>query len=320
MRSIQLVAPKTFEYVDIPEPSPEEGAVKIKVETVSVCGSDIILEWRPELPEEKYPLPAGAPNHEVAGTVVESRNPEYSEGDRVIVIPREVAGMAEYTVQTPDRLIRLPDWGPLDEWVMCQHTGTVLYSAKNWGNVAGKRVAVLGQGGIGLSFTMIAERQGAEQVIGLDLIHARCQKSSELGATHTINPSNEDIFESLEEITQGQGVDVVVDASGNPDGLDTAIRMAKQKGLVISFSLVPDQQTFNHRNWMGKEVKLIPTVVATTPTPVKEIREIVRLKERGWIDPGVLKTHDMTWDQIPEAYQLYADHADGVIKAAIQVA
>jgi threonine dehydrogenase-like Zn-dependent dehydrogenase len=317
MKAWQLTGPKTFQQIDIPEPSPEDGEVKIKIETSSVCGSDIILEWRPELREEDYPLHPGAPNHEVAGTVVESRNDAIKAGQRVIVIPREVAGLVEYTIQTRDRIIPVPDWGPLDEWVMCQHSGTVLYSAKQWGNAAGKRIAVLGQGGIGLSFTMIAEKQGAAQVIGLDLLDYRCQKSLQLGATHTINPSNEDIFESLEEITEGNGVDVVVDASGNPDGLETAIRMVKQKGLVIGFSLVTDKQTISHRNWMTKEVTLIPTVIATTSQPVQEIREIVALKARGWIDPGLLKTHNMSWDEIPEAYQAYADHADNSIKIAV---
>ena len=319
MKAFQLTAPRTLEQVDIPEPSIEDGEVKIKVEQLSICGSDIILEWAPDLPEEEYPTPPGAPNHEVVGVVVESRNDEYLEGQRAIVIPRNVAGMAEYLVQTPDRLIKIPEWGPADEWVMCQHSGTVLYSAKHWGNPAGKRIAVLGQGGIGLSFTMIAERQGAAQIIGLDLVEARCQKSSELGATHTINPGNEDIFEALDEITKGEGVDVVVDASGNPDGLETCIRMVKQKGQIIAFSLVPDQQTFKHRDWMTKEVTINPTVIATTNQPVKEIREIVALKERGWIDPGVLKTHNMAWSQTPEAYQLYADRADGVIKVAVSI-
>ena len=61
----------------------------------------------------------------------------------------------------------------------------------------------------------------------------------------------------------------------------------------------------------------VPRVVSSTPQPVKEIREIVRLKARGWIDPGKLKTHNMTWDEIPEAYLAYADHADNLIKIAV---
>lgn len=320
MKAFQLTGPRRLEPVDVPMPQVADGECLIKMEQVSVCGSDVILEWRPEFPEDEYPSAPGAPCHECAGVVVESRTPEVREGQRVIVIPRQVAGLVEYTVQSPDRIIKLPDWGPLDEWVMCQHSGTVLYSSKHWGNPVGKRIAVLGQGGIGLSFTMLAQRQGALQVIGLDLLDYRCQKALELGATHTINPSREEIFESIKEITGGAGVDVVVDASGNPDGLETCIRMVNQKGLIVSFSLIyPPQTTFHHRHWMSKEVTIIPTVIATTPTPVKEIREIVALKEKGWIDPGVLKTHNRTWSEVPDCYQQYADKRDGIIKVAISV-
>jgi threonine dehydrogenase-like Zn-dependent dehydrogenase len=320
MKAVQLVAPKTFEWVETDQPKPADGECLIKIEQVSVCGSDIYLEWAPDLGEEHYPLAVGAPNHECAGVVVESRTPSIKTGQRVIVIPRKVAGLAEFTVQSPDRIIPVPDWGGLDEWVMCQHSGTVLYSAKHWGNPMGKRIAILGQGGIGLSFTMIAEKQGAVQVIGLDLEDYRLRKSLELGATHTINPSRENVEEALAEITKGEGIDFFVDASADPKGLDTCIRLVKRMGTVIGFSLITqDTAQFSHRTWMGKQVKVIPTVVAAGPTPVQEIREIVALRDRGWIDPGKLKTHNRSWADVSAAYQMYADRSDGVIKVAMAV-
>lgn len=320
MKAVQLVAPKTFEWVETEQPRPLDGECLIKIEQVSVCGSDIYLEWGPDLGEEHYPLPPGAPNHECAGVVVESRAPGIKEGQRVIVIPRKTAGMVEYTVQSPDRIIPVPDWGGLDEWVMCQHSGTVLYSAKAWGNPMGKRIAVLGQGGIGLTFTMIAEKQGALQVIGLDLEDYRLRKALELGATHTINPNRENAAEALAEITGGEGIDFFIDASGNPDGFETCVQLVKKMGTVISFSLITaESANFNHRNWMSKQVRVIPTVVAAGPTPVQEIREIVALRDRGWIDPGKLKTHNRSWSDVSDAYQMYADRKDGVIKVVMAV-
>ncbi len=170
LKAARVVARRTLEFLDVPEPGPlEDGEVRVKLESLSICGSDIYLEYDAELPEEEYPFVPGAPMHECAGVVVESRDVDYSEGQRVIVIPRDVAGMQEQVVQTADRLIKLPEWGDLSEWVMCQHSGTALYSARHWGNPMGKRIAVIGQGGIGLTFTMIAERQGALQIVGIDL-------------------------------------------------------------------------------------------------------------------------------------------------------
>ena len=156
--------------MDVPEPGPlEECEVLIKLEALSVCGSDIYLEYDAELAEEAYPLLPGAPMHKCAGVVVESRDPDYKEGQRVIVIPSDADGMQEQVVQKAARLIKLPEWGELSEWVMCQHSGTALYSARHWGNPVGRKIAVIGQGGIGLTFTMIAERQGAHPVVGIDL-------------------------------------------------------------------------------------------------------------------------------------------------------
>ena len=319
MKAARVVARRTIEFLDVPEPPAlQEGEVQIKLESLSICGSDIYLEYDAELPEEDYPFLPGAPMHECAGVVVDSRDPQYDLGQRVIVIPRDVAGMQEQVVQTADRLIKLPEWGDLSEWVMCQHSGTALFSARQWGNPMGRRIAVLGQGGIGLTFTMIAERQGAGQIVGIDLEEYRCKTSSNLGATHTINASNDDVVQAAEQITEGQMFDVVVDASGDPSGLGTAVDLVKEQGQIISFSLVdPKLVTFDHRKWMAKNIQLNATVIAATQAPVQEIRDIVALKERGWIDPGVLKTHEMKFEEAQQAFEMYRLRKDEVIKIAM---
>ena len=321
LKAARVVARRTIEFLDVPDPGPlEDGEVKVKLESLSICGSDIYLEYDANLPEEHYPFVPGAPMHECAGVVVESRDTDYKEGQRVIVIPRDVAGMQEQVVQTADRLIKLPDWGDLSEWVMCQHSGTALFSARHWGNPIGKKIAVIGQGGIGLTFTMIAERQGAQQIVGIDLEEYRCRKSTELGASHTINASNEDTIEASKEITSGEMYDVVIDASGNHIGLSTAVDLVRDQGQIISFSIVdPTEVTFDHRKWMGKNIQLNATVIAATNEPVKEIREIVDLKEKGWIDPGVLKTHDTTFEDAQSAFEMYRLREDGVIKVAMSI-
>jgi L-iditol 2-dehydrogenase len=321
LKAARVVARRKIEFLDVPEPGPlENGEVQVKLESLSICGSDIYLEYDADLPEEAYPFVPGAPMHECAGVVVGSRDPDYKEGQRVIVIPRDVAGMQEQVVQTADRLIKLPEWGDLSEWVMCQHSGTALFSARRWGNPMGKKIAVIGQGGIGLTFTMIAERQGAQQIVGIDLEEYRCRKSSKLGATHTINATNENTIEASTEITRGDMYDVVVDASGNPEGLGIAIDLVKNEGQIISFSLVgPTTVSFDHRKWMGKNIQMNATVIAATHEPIQEIRDIVALKERGWIDPGVLKTHDTTFENARDAFEMYRLRQDGVIKVAMSI-
>jgi L-iditol 2-dehydrogenase len=320
MKAARLAAHRKIEFVDIPEPGPlQAGEVKIEMKYVSVCGSDIYVEYDAPLPEEDYPLVPGRPCHECAGVVVESRDPTYKAGDRVIVIPREGAGAREFVVQTADRLIRLPAWGGLDEWVLCQHSGTALYSAKHWGNPVGKNIAVLGQGGIGLSFTMIAAKQGAGKVVGIDLEQYRCDKAVELGATHSINASRDKLAEAAAELTDGQGFDVVVDASGADEGLGICVDLVKRYGQVIGFSLIRNKNTsIPHWNWVTKNVDLHGTLIAGTETPVKEIREIVELRDRGWIDPGLLKSHLWSIDRMPEAFETYMHRRDNVVKIVME--
>ena len=72
----------------------------------------------------------GTPCHEVAGTIVESRTDRFHEGQRVIVLPTQdgPGALVEYLAGKPDRMVALPDEGDLGEWVICQPSGTVLYS------------------------------------------------------------------------------------------------------------------------------------------------------------------------------------------------
>ncbi len=173
MRAARLAGPKHFEIVDTEMPTLVDGQCLVKLERVSVCGSDIRHGYQVH-PEEEYPMPFGSPCHELAGVVVESRTDRFREGQRAIVIPtRGFGGLMDYIASGPERMILLPDTGPLDEWVMCQPSGTVLYSCQQMPNLLGKNVVVVGQGSIGLSFTMITSRCGARSVTAVDLLDYR---------------------------------------------------------------------------------------------------------------------------------------------------
>ena len=110
--------------------------------------------------------------------VVESRTDEFREGHRVIALPgASQGGLVEYISSNPGRMIALPEHGDLGEWVMCQPSGTVLYACQKMGSLLGKSVLIMGQGAIGLSFTMLTSKQGARDVIAVDLLDYRLQYS-----------------------------------------------------------------------------------------------------------------------------------------------
>ena len=93
------------------------------------------------------------------------------------------------------------------------------------GTILGKRVLVLGQGAIGLSFTAICARAGAKQVIATDLFDYRLDFSKRFGATHTVNAGSENLDEAVEEITGGDMPDITVEAAGYPDTLNASLRL-----------------------------------------------------------------------------------------------
>ena len=321
MRAARLTSPKHFEFIETDTPKTADGQCLIKIERVSVCGSDIRRGYGPVLPEDQYPLAIGRPCHEVAGVVVESRTDSFHEGQRTIVIPTVVSGgLAEYIVSGPERMALLPDEGPLDEWVMCQPSGTVLYSCQQMPNLMGKTVLVLGQGSIGLSFTMITSRMGARSVIGADLLNYRLEKSKEFGATHTVNPSREEIGEAVEEITRGEGPDVVVEAAGYPDTFNMTFRLVRQFGTIIVFGIPTDQWVpIEYHRLMEKQPRMIPTNGALSGDPISHIREIVGLRERGWCDPGKLLTHRLPFSNVQTAYDMYEQRQDNIIKVVMDI-
>lgn len=321
MKAARLVGPKQFEFLDVETPTPDDGQCLIKLERVSVCGSDIRSHYGPVRPEEEYPMAAGVPCHEVAGVVVESKSDSFHEGQRVIAIPyRGTGGLSEYLLSEPSRMALLPDEGPLDEWVMCQPSGTVLYSCKQMGSVLGKNVLILGQGSIGLSFTMLVSRMGARSVAVADLFDYRLEKSREFGSTHRINPDQEDLTEAVNEITGGLGADVVVEAAGYPDTFNLAFSHVRQFGTVILFGIQSEQYVpLEHNNLMERQPHIIPTTGARSGDPISQIQDMVNLKARGWADPGKLITHRLGFSSVQNAYDMYEQRQDNVIKVVMNL-
>ena len=320
MRAARIAGPKHFEILETDAPVAQDGQCLVKVERVSVCGSDIRHGYHVG-PEEIYPMEIGRPCHEVAGTIVESRTDDYHEGQRVLLLPTAgTGGLQEYFVTTPSRIIPLPDEGPLDEWVMCQPSGTVLYACQEMPNLLGKNVLIFGQGSIGLSFTMITSRLGARSVIVVDPLDHRLETSKEFGSTHRINPDRENVEEAAAAVTGGIGPDVVVEASGYPDTFNQCLRVAPPFGTIIVFGLMSEHHvTVEHELIVLKQLRIIGTNSARLADATAHIKEIVALRQRGWCDPGKLITHRMGLSDVQKAYDMYEHHDDQVIKVVMNV-
>ena len=296
MKAARISAPKTWEIMDVETPTTDDGQCLIKLERWSVCGSDIRHGYGPIYPEEDYPMRVGGPCHECAGTVVESRSDQFQEGQRVIVLPTQdgTGGMVEYMASTPDRMAALPDEGDLGEWVMCQPSGTVLYSCQQMETILGKRVLIFGQGSIGLSFTAITARSGARQVIAVDIEDYRLEYAKRFGATHTLNPTRDNLDDAIAEITGGRGAEITVEAAGYPDTFNNTFKYVSKFGRCIIFGLVggtEDMTPLHYRQFIMNTPTVIPTLGATSGDAVGHIQTMIELKQRGWWDPGEMVTH-----------------------------
>ena len=325
MKAARLVGPKQFELADAPIPRTQDGNCLVKLERWSVCGSDIRYEYGTVFPEGHYPAEIGVPCHELAGVIVESRSESWGEGQRVIVIPTTHGGLVEYYQSPPDRMIPIPDDGDLGDWLMCQPSGTVLFALQQAGTLLGSAILIVGQGPIGLSFTAMAARAGARLVIAADLFDYRLDHARRLGATHTVNPSEEPFYQAIEDITDGHGADITVEAAGYPDTLAAACKLVRTHGTILMFG--GQQSTgdpnptvpIDARSLLYSNARLVSTAASASGSVTNHVRQMVALRQRGWWDPAELITHRLPFHDLAAAYDMYENRADGIVKAVMSM-
>jgi len=142
-------------------------------------------------------------------------------------------GFAEYAVNNINTLIAIPDHMSDAEGTLVVTAGTAMYGLTELGGlVAGEGVAVLGPGPIGLLGVAVAKALGAEPVILTGTRDNRLKIGLELGADQVINVRNENAVEAVRRITDGNGVDYVLECSGAPDAINDAARMVNRGGRI----------------------------------------------------------------------------------------
>jgi len=320
MKGVRLTGHRLLEFVDADMPVAADGEVLIKMNRLSICGSDLRTYDRVH-PEEMYPLGLGVPCHECLGEVVESRSDGLAVGDKVIVIPTKTGGLVEYVADAPDRCIKLPKGGDLSVWMMAQPVGTVMYAIQQIGSVLGKRIAILSQGPIGLAFTQLLAAAGAREVIVTDLLDYRLDVAKKIGATHTINPNKSDVIDSIREITNGEMVDIAIEACGRPETSHEVFQALRLQGTAVLFGMthVDDVFPFDYHAMYLKIPKIIVTNSARAGANIKAITECVDLMDQGRLDLSYLVTHRLPFADVQLAYDTYSEKRDQSLKTVMQL-
>ncbi len=130
-----------------------------------------------------------------------------------------MAGLAEYSVVPANGVFELPDTVPYAESAILGCAVFTAYGAvKHAADVRpGESVAVIGTGGVGANCLQISRAFGASHVIAIDINDDKLKAMRKLGATHTINSkTTPNLADAIKSITGGKGVDVAIEALGNP--------------------------------------------------------------------------------------------------------
>src|SRR5688572_13047251 len=319
MKAARLVGPRQFEILDVDTPKPNPGEVLVQLEYASICGSDL-LNYNRVLPEEDYPLRIGLPCHETSGVVEESKDDSLKKGDRVVALTY-TGGLMEYVTIAANRCIKVPEHVDPQLAVLCQPIGTVVYAVQKLGSVLGKKVVILGQGPIGLSFTEFMAKGGASQVIVTDIVDARLGVAKVLGATDTIDASKEDVLERVKELTDGMLADVVIDACGVHETNNQTFHCLKVQGTAVIFGMPHGDPVFPF-DWGTMYMKL-PTILvcnsARSGDVVGVVQTAVDLIAQGRIDPRPMISHNVDFANLGTAYEMFSNRTDGCVKPIIRI-
>ena len=273
------------EIREVPAPVLKEDEVLIKVSACGICGSDIHI-FHDEFPNE----PPVIMGHELSGTIekVGSRVSDWSRGDKVVtelhtgacgkcklcrtgnqhICPakrplgsKTNGGFADY-IKVPGRLVhKIPDGVNLFEAAITEPTAICIHSLKEFGEVKpGDFVAILGPGPIGLISALIAKKIGARSVIvaGTNKDEpVRLKTACRFGLDAVVNVEKQDLPQIIEDLTEGIGADVVIEASGAPAAINQAIRICRRQGSIIAVGLTQKEQVpVNWNEAVIKETKI----------------------------------------------------------------
>lgn len=215
------------------------------------------------------------------------------------------------------------------------------YMAAEFCNIRkGETVAIWGCGPVAQFAILSAWLLGAGRVIAIDSIPERLQMAENVGGAETINFLEEDVYDSLMVMTQGQGPDACIDAVGTEahigPALDAIVDRVKQslhlttdrphalreaiqccrKGGTIS---VPGVyiNTLDNLPFGAAMNKGLTFKMGQTPVQAY-LKPLLKIIEDGKIDPTQVITHRINLDEVPETYKLFNNRKEGCVKAIIK--
>lgn len=332
MRAVTFQAPGEVRVDEKPEPELTAGdEALVRVEASGICGSDLHI-FHGRVPVE----PGFTIGHEFVGTVLDAGTDvsRVSAGDRVLGcfhtacatctpclrgdyhrcdsgrIFGHGANLGDLQGAQAELLLvpranltlrRVPE-GVADEVALFAGDvmGTGYHAVAHAGMRPGDMVAVLGLGPVGLCAVQAALAGGASRVFAIDSVEQRLAMAGEFGAT-PVHLTEEEPKRVVKAATGKRGVDVAVDAVGDPGPLAMAVSLVRDAGTVSGIGAYAGKgEVPLGLAWLkGLTLRLgLANVIA-------HVDRVLALIEAGKLDPAPLVTHRMKLDEAAEAYALY---------------
>ena len=345
MKAAYLTALRTVQVREAPAPElSRDDDVLIRVSTVGVCGSDMHYYRTGRIGDQvvQYPWIVG---HECAGTV-EAVGPNAGRlkaGDRVAVDPLITCGrcdqclagrshtcrdqvflgcagqipgsLAEYLVMPAACCYPIPPAMTMTQATLIEPFAIGFYAARRLaGDVAGKTIAILGAGPIGLCVMLALKQGGAANIYMTDIRDNRLAMARTMGADWTGNPHAGDV---VDEILHAEplGVDLAFECAGEQGTLDQCVDVLKPGGTLLIVGIPElDRVSFMMDQLRRKELR-----VRNVRRQNDCVGPAIDLVADGLVDLDPMVTHTYTLDQTNEAFDVVADYRDNAIKAMIHL-
>ncbi|RZT13838.1 threonine dehydrogenase-like Zn-dependent dehydrogenase [Mycobacterium sp. BK558] len=316
----RLTAPYRFERTERPQPSPEslaEGQVLLRFLAGGICGSDLpaFRGAQGRLAGDTGAHAAemdGFPVHEVAGEVLASRHAAHRPGDRVVGWASGFDGLMEQVVADGEGLVSYDPALRPEHAVALQPLACVLYAVEQLPDLTGRRVAVLGQGSIGLLFSYVAKTAGAAHVTGVDPLD-RDDVGPSFGVDSVVRATSDRWVRHLRPEARP---DIVIEAVGHQVAtLSHAVEAAASGGTVFYFG-VPDDDAYP----ISMRTMLRNNLTLKAGVTLGRRRVLHRADSFAREHPRLLDrylTHTFGIGDVQEAFEVASRPVPGRIKIAI---
>ncbi len=336
MKAVQKVEPKAGAvYHDIPDPKVGDNDILVKMKAAAFCKSDVdVYEWSEGVASANYDLPFTM-GHEYCGEVVEvGKNVSgFEVGDHVAgethvpcgycytcrtgnqhicgnnmgIVGRNVQGSFADYMSVPDvAAVKVDKAMPMAHGALMEPLGVALHSLQV-AKVSGKFVAVYGCGTIGRMAIEMAKILGATKVIGISTTKKKLDDALAHGADAVINSKTQNVPEAIMKETQGRGVAVAIETTGNQQIVNDMIRGMQIAGICVLFGTIDYPLTFDiqfTREFMHKEIVLTGIFGRLMYSTWELLKDFL---ESGRLDPSHYVGEEIPLKEIDRGVEIFQD-------------